>query len=213
MFLDIVVVAILVLTMVSGFRRGFIYTFTHTLGWVGSMVAAFVFAAPLRDFAAEKTQLDQWIYDAFYDKFSLSAEALRSTSDTLPLILGRGIDTAASEAAQTVSTRLTELTMTIACFIAILLAVKILVYLLTLTISKRRSKGFVGFVDGLLGLVAGMIRGIIFVFIFLALLLPVVNLVSPESTQLILDSLDASYFSRTLYDSNFIVLIIGDLLT
>lgn len=213
MFLDIVVAAILILTMVSGFRKGFIYTFTHTLGWLGAMIVAFFFASPLRQFLIDSTQLDEQIYRLFYDKLSLSSGSLTTSTDTLPLILGKGIDTAASEAAQTIASRLTELTMTILCFLLIFLAVKVVAFFLTLALSKRQNKGFVGFLDGLLGLVAGMIRGIIFVFVFLALLLPVVNLVSPASTQLILDSLDASYFSRTLYDSNFIMLIIGDLLT
>ena len=205
MFLDIVVAIILILTMVSGFRKGFIYTFTHTLGWLGAMIAAFFFASPLRKYLIDTTQLDDQIYKAFYDKLSLSSDSLAASSDTLPLILGKGIDTAASEAAQNIAGRLTELTMTIVSFLLILLAVKLIAFFLTLALSKRQNKG--------LGLAAGMIRGVLFVFLFLALLLPVVNLVSPASTQLILDSLDASYFSRTLYDSNFIVLVIGDLLT
>ena len=213
MFLDIVVAIILILTMVSGFRKGFIYTFTHTLGWLGAMIAAFFFASPLRKYLIDTTQLDDQIYKAFYDKLSLSSDSLAASSDTLPLILGKGIDTAASEAAQNIAGRLTELTMTIVSFLLILLAVKLIAFFLTLALSKRQNKGFVGFLDGLLGLAAGMIRGVLFVFLFLALLLPVVNLVSPASTQLILDSLDASYFSRTLYDSNFIVLVIGVLLT
>ncbi|MCQ4636612.1 CvpA family protein [Anaerovorax odorimutans] len=212
MFLDIIVAVILILTMVSGFRKGFIYTFTHTLGWLGAMVAAFIFSSPLRQLASERTQIDEQIYRAFYDKLSLSSDSLSASTDTFPLILGKGIDTAATEAADAIAARLTELTMTVLCFLAILLAVKVILFFLTIALSKRQNKGFTGFLDGLLGLVAGMIRGIIFVFIFLALLLPVVNLVSPASTQLILDSLDASYFSRTLYDSNFIVLVIGDLL-
>ena len=90
---------------------------------------------------------------------------------------------------------------------------KIILFFLTIGLSKRRAKGFTGFLDGLLGLLAGFLRGVVFVFLFLALLLPIVNLVSPTSTELILSGLDASYFTRTLYDSNYLVLVINDFLS
>ena len=198
--------------MAFGFRRGFIYTFTHTLGWFGAMIAAFFFSPWLRGILTEKTALYERIFSVFYDKLSFSTDTLNSSTDSLPLILGRGVDTAAAEAARLLADKLADLTLTILCFLMILLAVKFLAFLLTMTLSKRKSKGFVGFVDGLLGLVAGLIKGTIFVFLFLALLLPAANLISPASTQVILNCLDASYFSRILYDSNFIILIANDFL-
>ena len=40
MVLDIIIAAILVLPMAMGLRRGFVYTFIHTLGWIGALIAA-----------------------------------------------------------------------------------------------------------------------------------------------------------------------------
>lgn len=212
MILDIIVIVIMVLCMVFGFRRGFVHTFVHTLGWFGAMVAAFFFTSQLKDLLTEKTTLYDQIFTMFSDKLSLSTDSVTSSAATLPLILNRSINSATAEASNLLSTKLADLTMTILCFVIIFIVVKALLFFITLAFSRKQNKGFVGFFDGLLGLVAGMIRGIIFVFIFLALLLPITNLVSPASTQLILNSLSASYFSRTLYDSNFIVLIINDFL-
>ena len=212
MIFDVIVAAIIILTMVSGFRRGFIYTFSHTLGWIGAMIAAFFLASPLRTLLSEKTGLDDHIYTAFLNKFSISSDALSSSSDTFPLIMGQITETA-ENAAEALSERLTELTMLLLCFFLILISVKIILFFLTIGLSKRRAKGFTGFLDGLLGLLAGFLRGVVFVFLFLALLLPIVNLVSPTSTELILSGLDASYFTRTLYDSNYLVLVINDFLS
>lgn len=212
MILDIIVIVIMVLCLVFGFRRGFVHTFVHTLGWFGAMVAAFFFTSQLKDLLTEKTTLYDQIFTMFSDKLSLSTDSVTSSAATLPLILNRSINSATAEASNLLSTKLADLTMTILCFVIIFIVVKALLFFITLAFSRKQNKGFVGFFDGLLGLVAGMIRGIIFVFIFLALLLPITNLVSPASTQLILNSLSASYFSRTLYDSNFIVLIINDFL-
>ena len=41
MILDLAVLAILVIPMARGIARGFIYSFVHTLGWIGSLVALF----------------------------------------------------------------------------------------------------------------------------------------------------------------------------
>ena len=212
MFLDIIVAAILILTMVSGFRRGFVYTFTHTLGWLGAMVAAFVLSPWLRKLLSDKTELNSSIHESFLDKLSLSSDCISSSEDSFPLIMARGINSAAGNAAELFSDKLTAITMVVISFLLLFFAVKIILFFLTIALSKRQNKGFVGFFDGLLGMIAGMIRGIIFVFLFLALLLPAVNLMSPASTDLVLSSLEASRFARTLYDCNFVVLIINDFL-
>lgn len=211
MIFDLIVAAIIILTMVSGFRHGFVYTFSHTMGWIGAMIAAFFLASPLRTLLSEKTELDDSIYSAFLDKFSISSDALNSSSDTFPLIMGQVTQTA-ENAAEALSERLTELTMLILCFLLVLLAAKVILFFLTIGFSKRSTKGFTGFLDGTFGLLAGFLRGVVFVFLFLALLLPVVNLISPASTDLILRSLDSSYFARILYDNNYLVLVINDFL-
>lgn len=211
MILDILVIAIIVLAMVSGFRRGFIHTFTHTLGWLGAIAAAFFLASPLRTLLSEKTGLDDSIYALLLDKFSISTEAMNDSAGAFPLIMGQ-VSAAAEDVAAAFSQRLTELIMLILCFFLILLAAKVILFFLTIGLSKRGNKGFTGFLDGFFGLLAGFLRGVVFVFLFLALLLPVVNLVSPASMSLILGSLDASHFARILYDNNYLVLIIHDFL-
>lgn len=212
LFFDIIVGAILILTMVSGFRKGFVYTFSHTLGWLGAMAAAFLLSPWLRGLLTERTELDSHIHESFADKLSLSSDCLNSSADSFPLIMGRSVNTAAGEAADLLSDKLTSITMIVISFLLLFFAVKIVLFFLTIALSRKERKGFAGFFDGLLGLVAGMIRGVIFVFLFLALLLPAVNLMSPASTDLVLSSLKASHFARTLYDSNFVVLIINDFL-
>lgn len=212
MILDIIVIGILVLTMVFGFRRGFIYTISHTLGWVASLVAAFVLASPLQNLMAEKTQIDDSIYLTLFDKLSQSSDSLTASTQSFPLIMGQTISATAENAAMAIAEKITELTTLLLCFFAILLAVKIIFFFLTTAVSRREKKGFTGFADGLLGMLAGFLKGVVFVFLFLALLLPITNLVSPFSTDLILGSLDSSHFARALYDNNYLILVINDFL-
>lgn len=212
MVFDIITGIILITTMVFGFRKGFIFTIIHALGWFGAMALALIAASPVRNVVEKYTVLDEHIHTIFLDKLSISTDTVNASVESLPTLVKNGIDTAAVEAAQTLADKLTFLTMTILCFLALLLVIKVIFFFITLALSKR-DKGFTNVADGFLGMIAGLIRGIIFVFVFLALLVPFVNVVSPASTQLISDSLNASYFAGTLYDNNFIIVIIEDYLS
>ncbi len=214
MFFDIIIGIILIWAIVSGFRKGFVFTFIHTLGWFGSMVIALFAASPVRKLAEQFTDLDDKLYMLFLDKLSLSSDMLKDCVSTLPPAMNAGIDTAAKTAAQTLAQEVTLIAMTIFSFLALLLIIKVIFFFVTIALSKRdHNKGFRNIADGIFGLAAGALRGAVFVFLFLALLIPVVNIVSPTGTQMVLDSLDASYFAKTLYDNNLIVTAFEDFLS
>lgn len=210
MFFDIIVGLILIVTMVFGFRKGFVFTIVHALGWFGAMVIAFFASSPIRSLLVKYTTLDDKAYSMFYDKLSLSSDTLATTADSLPPVFRSGFNAMARDAADFLADKLTFLAVILMSFVAVLLVVKVIFFFLTIAMSKRHNKGFINVFDGILGLVAGLIRGVIFVFLFLAVLIPLVNLVSPASTQFFVNSLDASYFAKTLYDNNFIIVLIHD---
>lgn len=212
MIFDIIIGIILIAAMVFGFRKGFIYSIIHTLGWFGAIVIAFFAAGPVRNLAEANTDISDRIHLIFTEKLSISSDSLRVSLESLPPLLGQGIDTSMAGAAEILANKLTFVTMTILCFIVTLLVVKAIIFLVTIGISSKK-KGFTGAADGILGLVAGLLRGAVFVFLFLAVLVPLVNLVSPASTQLAVDSLNSSHLAGTLYDNNFLVNLMEDYLS
>lgn len=209
MIFDIIVVTILVICMVLGFRRGFIYSFVNTLGWIGSIICAFIGSRMLSGQLTMHTGLDESIYLKIYDNISGSFESITTGADTLPLILNETVDTAAATAAEALAQRLTDMTMLILSFLMIFIVIKLICYLITTALSKRHNDGFIGFFDGLLGFIAGSIKGILLVFLFLMLLIPCLNLMSPESTETVLRGLESSHIAGTLYDANFLVLVLS----
>jgi uncharacterized membrane protein required for colicin V production len=133
--------------------------------------------------------------------------------DSLPRLISSGMHSAAEGATDALTASLADLILSICCYVLVLFLLKAIFFVLTRLLTKKENRGFVGFLDGLFGLVAGALKGIILVFILLALLLPVVNIASPEDSGLILNALDNSYISLALYDSNFLVLLTYDLVT
>lgn len=209
MVFDIIIGIVLIVTMVFGFRKGFVYSIIHTLGWFGAIVLAFFATGPVRKLAEANTDISDRIYAIFIEKLNISSDSLHVSLESLPPLVGQGIDTSMAGAAETLADKLTFLTMTLLCFIVTLLVIKAIIFLVTIGISSKK-KGFTGAVDGILGLVAGLLRGVIFVFLFLAILVPLANFVSPASTQLIVDSLNGSHLAGTLYDNNFLVNLLQD---
>ena len=209
MIFDIIILIILVLTMVFGLRRGFMYSFIHTLGLIGSLVAAFVFTKPVQRLLADNTMLDENFYNTIFENVSASLNSILSPTDTLPLILTDSINAAADDTAAMAAQNLTDFAMQIISFIAIFIVVKLICYIAISIFSKRNNDGFTGFFDGLLGLIAGLIKGLLIIFVFLALLAPGMNLMSPASAEIFMTALDNSYIAKTLYDANFLLLVLG----
>ncbi len=209
MIFDIIVVSILVITMVLGFRRGFIYSIVNTLGWIGAFIGGLIGCRLLSEQLTLRTDLQETIYNKFFENISGSLEAITSSADTLPLILGETIDTAALSAAEAVAMRLTEITMLILSFMIIFFVIKLIFFLITTAFSKRHNDGFIGFFDGILGLIAGGIKGMLIVFLFLMLLVPCLNLMSPASINIALEALDNSYIAGELYHANFLALVLS----
>lgn len=209
MVFDIIILIILVLTMVFGFRRGFVYSFIHTLGLIGSLAAAFIFAKPAQRIISENTMLDENLYNTVFENVSKSLDSMLGPTDTLPLILTTKINEAAEGTATVVAQNLTDFALVIISFFAIFAVIKLVCYIIISIFSRRNNDGFVGFFDGFLGMIAGFIKGLLIVFVFLALLAPSMNLMSPASAELFMTSLDESYIAKTLYDANFLLLILG----
>lgn len=209
MIFDILILIILVLTMVFGFRRGFVYSFIHTLGLIGSLVAAFIFARPAQKLLSENTQLDENFYNTIFDNVASSLDSMLTPADTLPLILSTKVDAAANDTAAIIAQNLTDFATLIISFLAIFIVIKLICYIIISIFSRRNNDGFVGFFDGLLGLIAGLIKGVLIVFVFLALLAPGMNLMSPASAEILMTALENSYIAKTLYDANFLLLVLG----
>lgn len=212
MVFDIIIAIILVSSMAFGFRKGFVYTIAHTLGWFVAMAGALFASGPVRGLVESNTDLDEHFREMFLEKLNLSSDAVNTAVGSLPPLLKNGLDPSSAEIVHALAEKLTFLTMTVLCFLALFLVIKAVLFLITLALVKKEG-GFTGVLDGVLGMVAGLIKGIIFVFVFLALLVPFTNLFSTASTQLLADSLKSSYVAGSLYESNFIMVIIENYLS
>ena len=159
MIFDIIVITILVTAMVFGFRSGFIYTFIHTTSWFLAVLISFIWSPQARDFITLHTGIYDSLYNIFLGKFSESFTAADETLAQLPEIIAKVIRSTETNFISTLADTMTSLSVTVISFLLVLLTVKIMLWVITELLSKKKNKGFTGALDGILGLAFGIVQG------------------------------------------------------
>lgn len=209
MYLDLIVFAIVVLTMVQGYRHGFVKTVMHMIGWVLSLVAAFVCYPYVLTYIKEKTDFYDAVYQAIETRLAATTNATSEALmvDGIPDIVKRTFQSATDTVVSSTANHIAGILFSIISFLLIMIVIKFALYFIVGLFSKERHGGIISGVDGTLGLITGGIKGMFLVFILLALLVPISHLIG---TSFLLDELDNSLLARELYDNNIVLLAITD---
>jgi Colicin V production protein. len=211
MVLDIILLAVVLLTAIYGLRKGFVFTLIHTCGTVGALALAFFATSFAEKFIKENTGLYYAIKDTLTDRFNGQLSAANSSITVMPTDIRSSVTDLSNDMVGSLATSFANVIFTILVFFILFVLIKIILWLLLRLLSKDYNDGFRGFADGFFGLLFGILKGAIFVFIILALLVPVANFVSPDATQTIISQLDGSYVAKTLYDNNILIMMLEGL--
>ena len=211
MALDIAIGVIVILAMAFGYRAGFVWTFLHMVGWVLSIVLAFVWSPKVNEYLRLNTNFYEGLHKALTERLS-GAAGLDQLAGGFPELLSGTVSTLSKMAADAAGTSLADLIFAIGAFVITLLGIKLLIFLLITLLSKKFNSGVRGIIDGLLGVIIGFVKGIFAVFVLLALMIPVLSYVDPGLVVTAGDMLESSNFAKTLYDNNILVLIVRDFL-
>lgn len=215
MILDIVVGAIVIITMVRGYRHGFIVNALNTCGWIFGLVVSFIISPLFKNFLIDNTQWDENIYIRVSEKTQEIFTPMQVESGLPDIIKGPFTEftqTMVGNAADSLATSLSMLWMSVISFVILTIVCNIGFKILIATGSKKKNRNIVGAVDGFVGLIFGFVKGILYVFIMLALLFPVATIASPETYTMLMDNLYASNIALELYDNNLLMVIIEGLM-
>lgn len=207
MWVDGIIVIIVIFAIIQGYRRGFVHTFIHTVGWIIAVVLGFVWYPHVIKFLKEKTGFYESIHGKIAERIAENAgDAANSAMTGIPEVirdlLDKAIDSATNALAVTMSDSLTNLIFNIIGFLTVAVAIKLILMTATFLFSKEKNGGFIGGVDGFFGLLAGALKGIILVYILLALMVPVTSL---SGSSFLIGQLDGSVLGSYLYDNNLIL--------
>ena len=211
MVLDIAIGVIIVLAMAFGYRSGFVWSFLHMVGWILSIVLAFVWTPKVNDFLRANTDF----YDNLHKSLSGRLGDVIEINDLaagFPELLRTTINSIAKLAADSAGATLADLIFAIATFLLTLLMIKLILFLLISLLSKKFHSGVRGVIDGFLGLIIGFVKGAFIVFVLLAVMIPVISFFDAGLVAAVSEHLASSRIAGTLYDNNILVLIVRDFL-
>jgi len=208
MVLDILVILIIALAGFLGYRKGFVHTLIHTVGWVGAVVLAYLLVPRGVEYAQKNTGLYESLNSAVTKKFDVSLNAIDVTTNSLPDSISSMIDEYSTDIIGGIADQVTAIFGTILVFVILFVIIKVLLWLILLFFSKEYNDGIVNFADGLFGMLLGFLRGVILVLVILAAMLPLVNLMSTGLTEGITNQLAHSHLASSLYNENFLLMLL-----
>ncbi|MDR2157151.1 MAG: CvpA family protein [Clostridiales Family XIII bacterium] len=203
MQIDIAIIIITLLFLFLGFKNGLVYTVFHAFGWLMAIGASFFFHGKAEAFLTERTG----IYDSYarYTRKIIETFTNRQTDDitaNAPDGVGGALEQLGDALVSKTVDSIVEATFGVFVFIGIILAIKLLLFAITLLLSKRYHNGFVGGLDGFGGMLIGVLQSAVIVFVLLALLMPVAFAIDPEYCDAVRHMLNKAIFADILYDHN-----------
>ncbi len=207
MWVDIIFIIFILLMTVTGYKNGFFYTSIKVLSWVLSMVLGFLFYDDLAKFLKENTNF----YDSLNESILTTLSSKGLSPDTIlhgfPSALNKFIEDLNDTLMESLGHTLSNIIFAVCSFLLIVFAVKLVAYLFINLFSKKKRKGLIGGIDGMLGLVSGFILGFLLIFVFLTLVVPFTAL---SGSTFLLDTIEASVFGKELFNNNLILLIFSN---
>lgn len=202
MILDGIILLILIIAFVIGYRSGLANTVSHLGGWLLSAILAIVFSGPLKSYLFENTKID----DNFHEKFVLSLN--KDNIQSVPSLFSDQLTQAKMRLVEQTSTQLTDMAMGIFSFVIIFVGVKLIAVAFKYLFSKKHSKGIIKFTDGLLGAALGLVIGVIVVIALMAFAVPFAMGTYDGFTEFFKNISEGSILITYFYDYNILLLIL-----
>ena len=216
-WMDIVVVAVLIITSIEGYIKGFIMSFIGIASWIIAGVCAMKFYKPTAEYIIANTSIYDKINDVIKDKFTLAASTPSGELNSdifsfikLPKIFESILIPPESSSVgnligNTVGEMVSKLMIDIISVILVFLAVKIILYIAAVILDKFAQLPVINLMNRLAGLLFGLLKGGIIISVVLALLVPIISIVPGDA---LAQTLEASIITEYLYDNNLLLKLI-----
>lgn len=210
MFIDIAIGALLIASMVLGYRNGFVYTLIRTFEWLFALVLGIILHPLIKTLLVTKTGLS----DLIKNNVSVSLQDITDFSgfeNMLPPILRPSFESLSNSAISVWSEGLSDLILAILSFLILLFLIRFLFSIIVNLFSKRKAhNSLVNFTDGILGMIFGFISGFILVSVILMTMFPASALLPSNLSKSWNSQLEESHIAYELWNNNLLLAIVQD---
>ena len=206
MFFDIFIAALMLTSMIMGYRMGFIASLLKAFGWLIALVISVFLHPILVVFLKNALNINVIIANHLKNMVD-SGFDIETFSHLFPKLLLSGFDNLASSAIDIWAMGVANLIVNILCLMIVTFLIKGLFALISKIASKNDDDNVIGFINSLFGMIFGFVKGFLVVSIILCLFLPFTALAGPKISEAATDQLDRSIIARELYDNNLTMVV------
>ena len=208
--LDIVIIAILVLNIILGYRKGLIKVAFNLCAFIVAVIITWILYAPVTNLIINNTQIDENIKNTIIEKGVIKSEQKEETDENsvngyIKKYVTTPATDKANEAVETIATEVSQKVVAIFVIIGLFILVRIGLLLLRFLSDIIAELPIIKQFNEVGGIIYGIIVGLFVIYIFLAILFFVMSI---NDSGLVANIINTSLISKYLYTNNIILNII-----
>lgn len=200
---DIIIIAILVLMTIIGYKRGFFKSLTGIVSVIVSFAIAVCFFTQVADFL--KTTA---VYEAIYENIEKNVVASDENSEenenlSIPEKLFKSVEDSAEEIRDGVvmsfAEKIADVTVKMLSIVILFIVARVIVWIIIALFGIVKKLPLVGWFDSLLGAFLGFVRGFLIVYIVL-FIIAMFSSFNPGNA--LTEKVNQSEFAKIMYNNN-----------
>ena len=213
--LDLIVLAILALSIFVGYKRGLISVIFSLFAFIIALLITWILCGPITNLVIKNTEIDDKIKSSIVEngivkedetsKESQSDESINQASKYIENYVSRATYDAKSQIVETSADVISKKIVTIIVAIGLFVVVRILLIVIRFVANGVASFPLIKQFNKLGGLIYGVISGLFIIYVLLAVCF---LLMSIQDIEIISEAINGSILAKFLYNNNFILNII-----
>lgn len=209
--LDLIILAILVLSIIMGYRKGLIGVIFSLCAFILALIITWILYTPITNLIIKNTQIDENIKNIIIENGVIELDNEKENEDEniinsyIQKYVSVPVTETANEAIETVAGVVAEKVVAIGTAIALFIVVRIALILIKFVAEGIASLPIIKQFNKIGGTAYGVIRGLFVVYVIFAILFFVVSV---NNTGTISNAINTSIISKFLYTNNIILKII-----
>lgn len=207
---DLILIAIVMVFLIIGYVKGLTGSLIKLASFIVAVVLALILYKPLSNVVMQKTQIDEKIETAIIQNFSKTEN---QNEENMPTTLVESINNkiekettdARNEIVEKTAKSTTLTIMRVGTAIAIYLAVRLVLFIVSVLAKGITQLPLLKEVDKAGGIAYGLVQGIVMVYVLLGII-SLISVVWPNNP--VVEAISQSYIGLILYNNNIILKLI-----
>ena len=208
--LDIVIIAIFLLSVFLGYKRGLINVIFNLCAFILAIVVTWILYTPVTNFVVNNTQLDESIKSVIIEKGVVPEDTTKDeekdeVSKYIDQYVSKTVNSTRNEVVKSTADIIAEKTVAIIVAIGLFIVVRIALLLLRFVANGLAELPIIKQFNEAGGLVYGVIRGLFVIYLLFAICFIIMSVNNIETVANVIDS---TILSKFIYNHNILLDII-----